>query len=182
MMNIKSVLYLGLLFPVLAFMPGSVVESPVTWLSFEEAVVKSQTQQKKIFIDVYTDWCGWCKRMDATTFSDPAVAEILQTHFYPVKFNAEQREPVTFNNYTFKFVPRGNKGYHELAAALLNNQLSYPSVVFLNEKFEIIQVLPGYRKADEFLKIITYIGEDHYLSQSWEDFSSTYQKEAGTGH
>ena len=63
----------------------------------------------------------------------------------------------------------------------LNGKLSYPSVVFLNEKFEIIQVLAGYRKADEFLKIITFIGEDHYLTSSWEDFSKTYQKEASNG-
>ena len=119
--------------------------------------------------------------MDATTFSDAAVAEVLQSKFYPVKFNAEQREPITFNNYTFKFIPRGAKGYHEMAATLLNGKLSYPSVVFLNEKFEIIQVLPGYRKADEFLKIITFIGEDHYLTTSWEDFSKTYKKGTSNG-
>ena len=119
--------------------------------------------------------------MDATTFSDPAVAKMLQNNFYPVKFNAEQRESITFNNHTFKFVPRGTKGYHELAVALLNGKLSYPTVVFLNEKFEIIQVLPGYRKADEFLKIATFIGEDHYLSTSWEDFSNSYQKDLSNG-
>ncbi len=178
----KRIVYFGLLLPALAFMPVSAVNGPVNWLSFEEAVARAQTTPKKIFIDVYTDWCGWCKVMDSKTFSDPAVAELLQTKFYPVKLDAEQREPITFNDYTFKFVPRGNKGYHELAAALLNNKLSYPSVVFLNEKFEIIQVLPGYRKADEFLKIVTYIGEDHYLTQSWEDFLAGYPKEAGTGH
>ena len=64
---------------------------------------------------------------------------------------------------------------------LLNGKLSYPSVVFLNEKFEIIQVLPGYRKVDEFLKIITFIGEDHYLTTSWEDFGKTYQKQPTSG-
>ena len=169
-----------LLLPLLAFGVAD-TPSPVSWLTFDEAVVASEQGQRKIFIDVYTDWCGWCKRMDATTFSDPAVAEILQNKFYPVKFNAEQREPITFNNHTFNFVPRGTKGYHELAAALLNNKLSYPTVVFLNENFEIIQVLPGYRKADEFLKIITFIGEDHYLTTSWEDFSKTYQKKPASG-
>ncbi len=178
----KRIVYFGLLLPALAFMPGSAANGPVNWLSFEEAVARAQATPKKIFIDVYTDWCGWCKVMDSKTFSDPAVAEVLQSKFYPVKLDAEQREPITFNDHTFKFVPRGNKGYHELAAALLNNKLSYPSVVFLNEKFEIIQVLPGYRKADEFLKIVTYIGEDHYLTRSWEDFLAGYQKEVGTGH
>ena len=175
--RIYSILFI---LPLLAFNVGDTA-SPVSWLSFEDAVSSSAQEQRKIFIDVYTDWCGWCKRMDATTFSDPAVAEILQNKFYPVKFNAEQREPITFNNHTFKFVPRGTKGYHELASTLLNGKLSYPSVVFLNEKFEIIQVLPGYRKADEFLKIITFIGEDHYLTTRWDDFGKTYKKEATSG-
>ena len=168
------------LLPAMAFTTSD-TPSPVSWLSFDEAVASAQQTKKKIFIDVYTDWCGWCKKMDATTFSDPAVVEVLQNKFYPVKFNAEQREPITFNDHTFKFVPRGTKGYHELAAALLNNKLSYPSVVFLNEKFEIIQVLPGFRKADEFLKIATFIGEDHYLTTSWEDYSKSYQKPVSNG-
>jgi thioredoxin-related protein len=174
-MNLKRLYFLFLLLPLLSFI---VADTPtvVNWISFEQAVTSAKVKQKKIFIDVYTDWCGWCKKMEATTFSDPAVAALLEKEFYPVKFNAEQREPITFNNYTFKFVPRGAKGYHELAAALLNNKLSYPSVVFLNEKFEIIQILPGYRKADEFLKIATFIGEDHYLTTSWEDYSKSYQK------
>ena len=151
------------------------------WISFEDAVVNMESQPKKIFIDVYTDWCGWCKKMDAGTFSDPAVAEMLNSNFYPVKFNAEQTEPIVFRDYTFKFVPNGRRGYHELAASILNGKLSYPSVVFLNDKFEIIQVLPGYRNAEDFLKIATYIGEDHYLDTSWEDFQLTYSAKTDMG-
>ena len=83
---------LVLIIPVLAFVPKD-SSSQVNWLSFEDAVNSSQQEQRKIFIDVYTDWCGWCKKMDATTFSDPEVVEILQNKFYHVKFNAEQRDP-----------------------------------------------------------------------------------------
>ena len=151
------------------------------WISFEDAVLNMDSQPKKIFIDVYTDWCGWCKKMDASTFSNPAVAEMLNSHFYTVKFNAEQEDPIVFRDYTFKFVPNGRRGYHELAASLLNGKLSYPSVVFINEKFEIIQVLPGYRNAEDFLKIATFIGEDHYLNTSWEDFQQTYAAKTDTG-
>jgi len=179
-MNFSRKYFTIIFLPLLSFTTAD-TPSVVNWISFEEAVSSSKLEQKKIFIDVYTDWCGWCKKMEATTFSDPAVAAMLQKEFYPVKFNAEQHEPITFNNYTFKFIPRGAKGYHELAAALLSNKLSYPSVVFMNEKFEIIQVLPGYRKAGEFLKIATFIGEDHYLTTSWEDFSKTYEKPVSTG-
>lgn len=147
----------------------------VQWMTFEEAVAASKTEKRKVFIDVYTDWCGWCKVMDKNTFNDPEVARILNEKFYPVKFNAEQREEITFDGHTFRFIESGRNGYHELAASLLNNKLSYPTVVFLTEDFEMIQPLPGFRKADEFHKIIQYIGEDHFKSQSWEDFQKTYK-------
>ncbi|MFZ6012948.1 MAG: thioredoxin family protein [Bacteroidota bacterium] len=147
----------------------------VQWMTFEEAVAKSKTEKRKIFIDVYTDWCGWCKVMDKNTFNDPQVATILNEKFYPVKFNAEQQEDVVYNGTTFKFVANGRSGYHQLAAALLNNQLSYPTVVFLDEEFKIIQPLPGYRKAPEFHQIAQFIGEDHYKTTKWDDWQAQYK-------
>ncbi len=150
-------------------------DSPVRWLSFEEAIEKSKTEKRKIFIDVYTDWCGWCKVMDKNTFSEAKIAKILNEQFYPVKFDAEQTEDVVFNGTTFKFVPSGKKGYHQLAAALLNNQLAYPTVVFLDEEFRMIQPLQGYQKAPEFHKIILFIGGDHYKNTKWEEWQTTYK-------
>jgi len=152
-----------------------VEESPVHWMTFEQAVEKAKTEKRKIFIDVYTDWCGWCKVMDRKTFTDPNVAKLLNEKFYAVKFNAEQRDDVKFHETTFKFVENGRSGYHQLAAALLNNQLSYPTVVFLDEDFKMIQPLPGYREAAEFHKIAQFIGEGHYKTEKWEDFQATYK-------
>lgn len=154
---------------------NTVEESPVKWLSFEEAVEKSKIEKRKIFIDVYTDWCGWCKVMDKNTFSEEKIAKILNEQFYPVKFDAEQKEDVVFNGTTFKFVESGKSGYHQLAAALLNNQLSYPTVVFLDEEFRMIQPLAGYQKAPEFHKIIQFIGGDHYKKTKWEEWQTIYK-------
>ena len=70
---------------------GWAQETPVKWMSFEQAIEKSKTEKRKIFIDVYTDWCGWCKVMDKNTFSETQVAKILNEMFYPVKLDAEQR-------------------------------------------------------------------------------------------
>ncbi len=149
--------------------------SPVKWMSFEEAIARSKTEKRKIFIDVYTDWCGWCKVMDKSTFSEASVAKILNEKFYPVKFDAEQTNDIVFDGRTFKFIPSGNKGVHELAAALLNNQLSYPTVVFLDEDFKMIQPLPGYQKAPEFHRIISFIGEDYFKKMKWSEFQSVYK-------
>src|SRR5690606_27012707 len=88
--------------------------------------------EKSLFIDVYTDWCGWCKKMDNTTFKDKEVVSFLNDYFIPVKFNAEQKEEVIFNNQKFNFMQVGRRGVHELAAALLQGSLSYPSYVVMN--------------------------------------------------
>ncbi|MEX1238428.1 MAG: DUF255 domain-containing protein [Cyclobacteriaceae bacterium] len=163
---------------LLSMAPEGVVREETTvvqWMTFEEAVEKSKTEKRKIFIDVYTDWCGWCKVMDKKTFSAPAVAKLLNEKYYPVKFNAEQREDVVFNGTTFKFIEYGGRGTHQLAAALLNNKLSYPTVVFLDEDFKMLLPLPGYREAPEFHKIAQFIGENHYKTLKMEDWEAKYQ-------
>ena len=81
-------------------------QEKIQWMSIEKAYELTQSEEnpKKIFIDVYTDWCGWCKRMDKATFQKPEVAAYMNEHYYNVKFNAEQKEDITILNNTFTFV------------------------------------------------------------------------------
>jgi len=147
---------------------------PVKWYTIEEAMEMIKKEPRKIVIDVYTNWCRWCKVMDTATFNNPVISDYLNKKFYPVKFNAEQKADVTFEGTTYKFVPGGASGYHELAAVLLNGNLGYPSVVFLNEKGQMIQPMQGYIKARQFDQILKFVGEDLYKTQKWEDFLSSY--------
>ena len=155
--------------------------TPVKWMSFDEAVEKSKTEKRKIFIDVYTDWCGWCKVMDKNTFTDPAIAKLLNEKYYPVKFDAEQTADVVFRGTTFKFVPFGNKGAHQLAMALLNNQMSYPNFVFLDEEFRIVPIfenstsVPGYRKPEEFHIFLSFVGGDFFKKTSIQEYQKAYK-------
>jgi len=183
--SMRKFLFTGLLFIVItsgisygqAKLPETTIENdgPVKWMTFEQAVEKSKTEKRKIFIDLYTDWCGWCKVMDKNTFSEELIANILNEKFYPVKFNAEQRADVVFQGYTFKFVASGNSGVHQLAASLLSNKLAYPSQVFLDENFHIIQPIQGYQKPDDFHKIIQFIGDDLYKKNTWAEFLKAYK-------
>ena len=142
-------------------------------MSIEEAYALTLTEStpKKIFIDVYTDWCGWCKRMDMATFQNPEVAAYMNEHYYNVKFDAEQKESIEILGNTFEFVPQGNRGYHELAAALLNGKMSYPTVIFMNGKFEMLSPVPGYQEAGPFMNIAKYFGDNIYTEKSWQDYS-----------
>ena len=153
----------------------------IQWMSFEEAVKRAETDKnpKNIFIDFYTSWCGWCKVMDKQTFADPTVAELMNKYFYPVKFDAEGRNPVTFRGQEFTFVAEGRNGYHQLAAEFMQGKMSYPTFMFLNPKFEIITPISGFVKPEEFEPIVNFLGQNKYLEPdngNWEQYRENYQK------
>lgn len=149
----------------------TVEKSKVEWLTFEEAIALHEENPKKLLIDLYTDWCGWCKVMDRETYGKTEIANYINKNFYPVKFNAEQKQSVEFNGHTFEFIPSGRRGVHELAAALTNNQLSYPTTVFMDEELRIIQPISGYLKPKQMEPILLYIGDDHFKTTQWEEFT-----------
>lgn len=149
--------------------------STVKWYSIEEAEKLNKQQPRKIMIDVYTDWCGWCKKMDKETFNHPVIAKYLNENYYPVKLDAESKEDIVFNGNTFKHVAQGARGYHELAAGLLNGKMSYPSVAYLNEKLELLGVIPGYLNAQKIEPLLNYIAENKYTSESLQEYEKNFQ-------
>jgi thioredoxin-related protein len=141
----------------------------ITWISFEKAVELNQTQPRKIFIDVYTSWCGWCKRMDATTFKDSTVMKYMNENYYAVKLDAERKDTVLYSGKTFIYKPEYKA--HELAISLLNGQMGYPSFVFLDEKMTLLSPLSGYQTVEQLMPALKYFGSDIYKTKSWEDYS-----------
>lgn len=147
----------------------------IAWISFEDAVERSKEDPKKLLIDIYTDWCGWCKKMDKDAYANETLIKYINKNFYAVKFNAEQTESIDFDGHTFKFVAQGRRGVHELAVALTNNKLSYPTTVFMDEDFRIIQPIPGYMNAKSLDPILKYIGGNKFKDTSWDDFQKNYK-------
>lgn len=123
----------------------------IDWMTWDEAVAAHQQDPKMVFIDIYTDWCGWCKVMDQRTFTDPKIIEYINRHYYPVKFNAEKEPTINFQGREFKVVDAGRRGIHLLAYALLEGQMSYPAYVFLNENFERVHTARGFQPAEQFI-------------------------------
>lgn len=148
----------------------------IQWVKMDEAIKQIEAgSKKKVFVDVYTNWCGWCKKMDQATFQQAKIAQYMNEHFISVKFNAEQREDVVFKDKTYKYVASGRRGYHELAAAIMNGKMSYPTVVFLDEKMNMIQPVPGFQAPDKFQVIATYFGGDHFKKTAWDVYQQNYQ-------
>lgn len=148
----------------------------IQWITFEEAAKlnSKDRKEKKVMIDMYTSWCGWCKKMDKTTFSDPLLIEYINANYYAVKFDAEQKATVKFNGKEYQFVDKGRRGYHELAAELMQGRMSYPTLVFMNEDMELIQAIPGYRGAPELDRIVKYFGGDHHKTTDYTTFNENY--------
>lgn len=136
--------------------PAPVKEAPsseaIQWMGIEDALAAQKSNPKPIFIDLYTDWCGWCKVMDNKTFSRPEVAQYMNENFHSVKFNAEKEPPLTVNGQQFEVVDAGRRGIHTFAYALLGGQMSYPSYVILDNQMQRLAVLKGFKEAEPFLQ------------------------------
>ncbi len=148
----------------------------IHWYSFEDAYQLNKKKPKKIFIDVFTDWCGWCRKMDAETFVNPVISEYMMKHFYCVKLNAERKDTIVIDGVTFTNPnPSAKRSTHQIAVELLKGNMSYPSYVFLNEKSQWLTVVTGYQVAREFEGILHYFGEDAYQKTPWEDYRASFE-------
>ncbi|MEL6638305.1 MAG: DUF255 domain-containing protein [Bacteroidota bacterium] len=143
----------------------------VKWYTWEEAIAANEANPKKIMVDVTTDWCGWCKRMEANTFENPEISKYLNENFYPIKLNAEMKEDIVYDGNTFKYIPdAGRRGIHTLAYSLLDGQMSYPSIVFLDESVQRVMVSKGYKGPDDFMVELKYTAQEAYKSEQLDAF------------
>jgi len=142
----------------------------IKWMTWEAAAAANEKQPKKIFVDIYTEWCGWCKKMDATTFKDPSVVSQLNANFYAIKLNAEQKESIMWNGQEFKWYPSGRDGVNRLAHDLVDGKLSYPTYIIMDSEFSRILISPGYMGVPDLMKELRFASENHYQTTSWASF------------
>jgi thioredoxin-related protein len=173
MKKIKNCLVILCLFNVI----NCYSQDKIQWLTIQKAFELNSSEPKKIMIDVFTDWCGWCKVMDSKTFDNPVVANYINNNYYAVKLNAEQRDSILLNGKSYNYVSYGSRGYNQLAIELLSGQMSFPSLVFLNEDKSMLQKIDGYIEAKQFDAIIRFLGEDIYKTKTWEEYQSGFISE-----
>ena len=167
-----------LLFPVNVFAQETEAGHTdlVEWMTISEALEKQKTQPKKIFIDVYTDWCSWCKVMSKNTFSHKQIAGYINQYFYPVRFDAETTDTIEYLGKQYVNKGAGRRPTHELTYVLTNNRPSYPTITYLDEKGAMIQSLPGYMDVKKIEPYLVYFNENAYRSAPFEAFKSNFDK------
>lgn len=131
----------------------------IEWLDFETAIDRNAEKKKFIFIDMYTSWCGWCKKMDATTFQDPSVINYLDQNFYAVKMNPESKEAVAYKEVLYESKLYGKKMYNELAVNLMAGKMSFPSFVILNKREVKRGVIEGYQTSNQLISALKHYVE-----------------------
>jgi len=133
---------------IYSFKPNS---DEVKWMNFNDGYTLAKKKNKIMLVDVYTEWCGWCKRMDKDTYAKPNIASELNKNYVSVKFNPE----VTGVTYTYNGKNYDGPG---LAGAISNNSISgYPTTVFINPNSHKTKIEVGYKNEADMSVILVDI-------------------------
>jgi len=138
------------------------------WRDIGAGLDEAKSSGKPIMVDVYTDWCGWCKRMDRDTYAKPDVKAYLERSFVPVRLNAESNTKVSYQGKSYT--------YREFAGGFRIN--SYPTTMFLGSDGKHLASAPGYMGAADFLTVLRYFGDGHFKSQSWKEYQEDLEAAA----
>lgn len=144
----------------------------IQWMTLGEALDKTKIAKKKIIIDFFTDWCGWCKKLDATTYQDPKVIAMVNKYYYPVKFNAESDGPVKYKGVEYSIKASGIRSTHEFAVMILKGHLGYPTTTFLGNNQEFLSNEAGYLNASDMVLKLKFFGEDIDKIMTFDDFKA----------
>src|SRR5712692_904665 len=158
--HILTLTLLGIMISAIPLVSGD--KTTLQWKNFNDGFAEAKKSNKKILVDVYTDWCGWCKKMDKDVYTNKEVASYLADRYIVVKLNAESESKLNYDD----------KAMSETQWSQAFGVNGYPTTIFLKANGESITLVPGYIPAETFIDVIKYIGEDHYETVKWEDYVS----------
>ena len=170
-----------LVLSLLAFIGGTTHAQQIEWKTIEQAAkTDSKTNAKLYFVDFYTSWCGWCKKMDRETFTNPVVAKILNTYYIPVKFDAEGSAEFSWHNNKYAgsaTAPGAKRGTHNFAKAVLGTRMGFPSFGLFNSDQSKLTIIQGYQSADDLIMVLWYFASGDYKRYAFDKYQKIFDKE-----
>jgi thioredoxin-like negative regulator of GroEL len=129
---------------------GPAKQPEVKWVrQWDAAMKRAQTLKKPLLVDFWAEWCGWCHRLDQTTYVDPVVVKMSED-FVPVKVNTEG-------------TPR------EVEVARHYDVTSLPTIAFLSPSGRVILRLNGFQGPGQFPRAVELAKERATKIIGWED-------------
>jgi thioredoxin-related protein len=144
----------------------------VNWISMDEAAVKMKTEARPVLIDLYTDWCYWCKVMDKRTYNNQKVVSYINDHFYAVRLNAETKGNVFWKGKNYQY--NAQNKVNDFALYATQGQLAFPNTVIFSD-LEYPASIPGFMEPKEIEAVLKYFGSENYKKENFNEFSSKFK-------
>ncbi len=159
--RIRIVLAGGLLLLVGALPAGSALRRALPavpanaaapdWRTWNDGLHQASASGKPVIVDVYTDWCGWCRRMDHDVYSKAEINEYLRKKFVTIRLNAESRDAARYEG----------RDWTSQDLSQRFRVSGYPTTIFLRSTGEHMANVPGYVPADKFMLLLRYVAEGY---------------------
>ena len=146
----------------------------INWLTVKEAQEQFKAEPKPVIIDLYTNWCYWCKVMDKKTYNNKNVISYINKHFYAVKVNAETKETIEWSSKNYFYNPQNKM--NDFALYVTNGQLGFPTTIIFSQLQKEPAAIPGFMTPKEMESILKYFGEENYKTQNYMEFAKTFKK------
>ena len=151
----------ALMAPLVVASPRAAAAADSQWRTWNAGLHEAQESSRPVLVDVYTEWCGWCKRMDKDVYARRDVREYLAKKFVMVKLDAEAADDAEFEG----------KAFTSRSLAQRFRVTGYPTTIFLTASGEHLANVPGYIPADRFILLLHYIGDGAVdKGQSFDDY------------
>jgi thioredoxin-related protein len=132
-------------------LPPEVTLAGPAWRSWDAGLREARASGRPVLVDVYTDWCGWCSRMDRDVYARADVQDYLAGNFVTVKLDAESGEAARYEG----------RAYTSRTLAARFGVTGYPTTLFLSAKGPQLASIPGYSPPQDFLLLLRFIGDGH---------------------
>lgn len=146
---------------------AAAASSTIRWMKYDEGLALAKKLNKKVLVEFTAKWCGWCKKMQATTFKDTGVISLIDKYFVPVSVDGDSKDTLNI------------EGWLTTEAGLTKDTYrvsGYPTFWFLTSTGDMIAPLSGYREAPVLLDILDYLKDDQYKTVTFQAYMDDKNK------